>query len=254
VALLDVLGLCMSFGGLKAVWDLTFSVQEGEVLGMIGPNGSGKTTVFNLITGIYRPKRGRILFRDRPINGLPPYRITPLGISRTFQNIRLFQNMTVEENVLVGMHRRLAGPLRAARRGEKNPAARRAWALEQAQELLSFTGLAGKNHDLAANLSYGEQRRLELARALAAAPAILLLDEPTAGMNPQEAKGMIKLIEAIHRRGITIFIVEHNMKVLMGVSDRVIVLDAGEQIAEGPPQVIQRNPEVIKAYLGTEKA
>jgi branched-chain amino acid transport system ATP-binding protein len=153
--------------------------------------------------------------------------------------------MTVEENVLVGMHPRLAGALHSP-----TPHAR---TLEQAQELLTFTGLLGKNRDLASNLSYGEQRRLELARAMAAAPAILLLDEPTAGMNPQEAKGMIKLIEAIHRRSITIFIVEHNMKVLMGVSDRVIVLDAGEQIAAGPPQMIQRNPEVIKAYLGTEQ-
>ena len=253
MGLLDVQKLCMTFGGLKALWNLSFSVTEGEILGMIGPNGSGKTTVFNLITGIYRPKQGSIYFRDQLISGLPPYRITPLGISRTFQNIRIFQNMTVLQNVLVGMHVRLTIPLLAAFSGRESRRVRRAGVLEQAQELLAFGGLVEKGREMAASLSYGEQRRLELVRAMASRPKILLLDEPTAGMNPQEAKGIMHLIESIRKRGITLFMVEHNMKVLMGVSDRVIVLDAGEQIAEGAPQAIQRNPEVIRAYLGTEQ-
>ena len=253
MGLLDVDKLCMTFGGLRAVWNLSFSVVEGEILGMIGPNGSGKTTVFNIITGIYKPKQGRVHFRQRLISGLPPYRISPLGISRTFQNIRLFQNMSVLHNVLVGMHARLTNPLFAGFSSQESRRLRRARVLEQAQELLAFGGLAEKGGEMAANLSYGEQRRLELVRAMASLPKILLLDEPTAGMNPQEAKGMMHLIQSIRNRGITLFLVEHNMKVLMGVSDRVIVLDAGEQIAEGAPQAIQRNPEVIRAYLGTEQ-
>jgi ABC-type branched-subunit amino acid transport system ATPase component len=243
--------LCRSFGGLMAVRNLSFDIREGEILGMIGPNGSGKTTVFNVITGIYRPTSGSLHFDGHPIGGRPSYAVTRLGINRSFQNIRLFQNMSTMDNILVGRHLRirptfLVGLFRGGRVAGEKP--HRALALE----LLKFTGLAGKEHELASNLSYGEQRRLELARALANEPRLLLLDEPTAGMNPREAAAMIGIIRSIRDTGVTILLVEHNMKVLMGVSDRVIVLDAGEKIAEGSPREVQRNSEVIRAYLGTE--
>ena len=252
MAIIEVKDLCKNFGGLRAVKNLSFHLAEGEILGIIGPNGSGKTTVFNLITGIYKPNKGTIRFKGRSIGGLAPYRITGTGISRTFQNIRLFQNMTVLENVQVGMHLRLpssfsdfflprsAGSLSAGGFATK------------AREYLRFTELADKLGERASNLSYGEQRRLELSRALACDPSLLLLDEPTAGMNPLESTGLMQMIKKIRGRGITILLVEHNMKVLMGVSDRVIVLEAGEKISEGEPQAIQHDPQVIRAYLGTE--
>ncbi|MEW6080721.1 MAG: ABC transporter ATP-binding protein [Bacillota bacterium] len=250
--ILRVEGLCKCFGGLKAVWEVSFQLNEGEILGMIGPNGSGKTTVFNLITGVYKPTGGSIRFQGESIGGLPSYLITQKGMNRTFQNIRLFGTMTVLDNVLVGMHCQIKATLADALARNKRHSESESQGVQRAMELLDFMGLGDRTHEVAANLAYGEQRRLELARALANQPAVLLLDEPTAGMNPNEAAMMMQMIRSVRQRGITVFLIEHNMKVLMGISDRVIALEAGKRIAEGEPQTIQRHPQVIKAYLGTE--
>ena len=250
--ILAVDGLCKCFGGLKAVWEVSFELYEGEILGMIGPNGSGKTTVFNLITGVYKPTGGSIKFKGDSIEGLPSYLITQKGMNRTFQNIRLFQTMTVLENVLVGMHSQIKTTLADALARNKRHSESESQGVKKAMELLDFMGLGDRSQEIAANLAYGEQRRLELARALANQPAVLLLDEPTAGMNPNEAAMMMQMIRNVRATGITVFLIEHNMKVLMGISDRVIALEAGKKIAEGEPQSIQRHPQVIKAYLGTE--
>jgi branched-chain amino acid transport system ATP-binding protein len=252
MSLLEVNRLGIHFGGLWALNEVSFTVDHGEILGVIGPNGAGKTTLFNMITGFYKPSGGEILLDGARISGLNSSRITQAGVNRTFQNIRLFSSMTVVENVLLGMFNRIHNPLLSAvlglRRGKKNEAA----AHEEAVDLLGFMNLADKKNETASNLSYGEQRRLELARALANRPRILLLDEPTAGMNPQEAGEMIRLVNSINEQGITILIVEHNMKVVMGLSRRILVFDAGKMIARGTPEEIQHNPDVIKAYLGSE--
>jgi branched-chain amino acid transport system ATP-binding protein len=239
------------FGGLLAVNDLDLEVPKNKILSLIGPNGAGKTTVFNMITGVYPPSSGDIRFHGRKLNHLRSSSIIARGIARTFQNIRLFKSMTVLENVQVGMYcRTRSGPFRVL---FKTAFQRREEAEIEAKslEILEFMGLADYRNDYASNLSYGNQRRLEIARALASRPEILLLDEPAAGMNPRETADLMKLIINLRDTGLTIFLVEHDMKLVMGISEIVIVLDYGQKIAEGTPKEIQANETVIEAYLGT---
>ena len=250
-SILTAAGICHNFGGLMALQDIDFHIGRKEIVGLIGPNGAGKTTLFNLFTGHYNPTGGNIYFNSEKINGLKPYQITPRGIARTFQNIRLFGQMSVLDNVLIGQHcRTRAGLFSTVLR---TPAFKKeeTRARETALMMLSFVQLEEKKKELAHNLSYGEQRRLEIARALATDPALLLLDEPAAGMNPQESITLMELVRQIRdRMGKTILLIEHDMKVVMGISERVAVLNYGKKIAEGTPHEVQNNEEVIKAYLG----
>ncbi|NJD61832.1 MAG: ABC transporter ATP-binding protein [Deltaproteobacteria bacterium] len=253
--MLEVRGLVKNFGGIRALNGVDLHLDRGELVGMIGPNGSGKTTVFNVVTGIYRPEAGGVAIEGTPIAGLAPHRINGMGIARTFQNIRLFRNLSVADNVRAGCHRHVRyGSLAALSRSDRFHAGE-GELRGKVTELLELISLRDRGGEPAGNLPYGDQRRLEIARALASKPRILLLDEPAAGMNPSEVGKLMEFILEVRARfGLTILLIEHQMRLVMGICERLIVMDFGEVIARGTPDAIRKNPQVIEAYLGRRAA
>ena len=252
MALLNVDNVSKRFGGLAALEAVSLAVEAGEIYGLIGPNGAGKTTLFNCMTGLYTVTSGQVRLDGVPVQAMKPHQIVKLGFARTFQNIRLFANMTALENVMVGRHARTAanvlGAILRCRKTRSEEAAIR----DKARELLAYVGLAGKGRTLAGHLSYGDQRRLEIARALATEPKLLALDEPVAGMNPAERRQMGELFQKLRNGGVTLLLIEHDVKLVMGLCDRVAVLDYGRKIAEGPADAVRQDAAVIAAYLGGE--
>jgi branched-chain amino acid transport system ATP-binding protein len=255
--ILDVTGMSMYFGGIRAVDQVDLDIRPGEIVALIGPNGAGKTTFFNCLTGIYNPTAGDIMLnppekKPMRLNGLKPNKVTEKGMARTFQNIRLFQNMTVLENVMIGRHCRTSSFIAGAIFRTKHNRREEREIVERSYQILEKVGLADNVNDHAKNLSYGQQRRLEIGRALATDPFLLLLDEPAAGMNPQETNDLDELITQIRNDGLSILLIEHDMKLVMSISDRIFVMDYGKKIAQGTPEEVRANPAVIKAYLGED--
>lgn len=250
---LELNNITKNFGGISALTDVSFKINEGEIFGLIGPNGAGKTTMFNIITNMYLPTSGEISFLGEKISGTKPHKITDKGICRTFQNIRLFSQMTVLENVLVGGHCRIKSGVISSVIRTKFQRKEEEFIRETASDLLELVGLSSYTEVVAENLAYGQQRRLEIARALASSPKLLLLDEPAAGMNETETEDLFDLIKKVQKRGITVLLIEHDMPFVMKLCDRITVLNFGKKLAEGTPQEIQNNKDVIEAYLGSEE-
>ncbi|MGD9961227.1 ABC transporter ATP-binding protein [Nocardioides sp.] len=252
-AVLEIDDVTLQFGGLTALDHVSFEIREGEILGLIGPNGAGKTTCFNVMTGVYQATSGEVRFNGTVLGGLKRNKITKLGIARTFQNIRLFKSMTVLENVMVGSdaHSKV-GFFDALFRTPRHRRTEQA-SLEKAKELLDIVGIKARHDEVASNLSYGDQRRLEIARAMATGPKLLCLDEPAAGFNPAEKQNLMALIRKVRDQGFTVLLIEHDMRLVMGVTDRIVVLEFGRKIAEGAPAEIRDNPAVIAAYLGVDE-